>query len=166
MTSAYLGNYFEAHLLCPREGWYKGICLCTDVTQQNGAALFKMVDKFNNVFHFTAANIIRPVVMKNTPKYKVGDLVYANVSFQAGFSYDCQADCRITEVKVSFDEITYLAVVDGSNENVNLYESNVIRLATAKPPKPSREQQLAALREHEQMLLSQLNALRSHMGSI
>jgi hypothetical protein len=166
MSSAYIGKYFEAHLYNQYEGWFTGICKCIKTENKDGVTLFTMVDRYNNNYQFTAANIIRPVVMKNTPKYKVGDLVYADVSFQAGFSYDCQVDCQITEVKVSFDEIIYHAVLDDRNGNVTLYEKDVIRLASAKPPKPSREEQLAALRDHEQMLLSQLKAVRGHMGSI
>ena len=166
MSSAYIDQYFEVNLNNQQDGWFIGICKCIKTENKDGATLFTMVDKFNNNYQFSAANIIRPVVIKNTPKYKVGDLVYANVSHQAGFSYDCQADCQITEVKVHFDEIIYHAVVDGRNTKVNIYESAVIRLTETKPPKPSREQQLEALREQEQMLLSQLKAIHSQMGGI
>lgn len=166
MSSAYIDQYFEVRLNSQQDGWFIGICKCIKTENKDGATLFTMVDRYNNNYRFSATNIIRPVVMKNTPKYKVGDLVYANVSFQAGFSYDCQADCRITDVKVSFDEIIYYAVVVDCNTQVSLYESAVIRLTETKPSKPSREQQLEALLQHEQMLLSQLKAVRSQMGGI
>lgn len=166
MSSAYLGQYFEANLYNQYDGWFTGICKCIKTENKDGATMFTMVDRYNNNYQFSATNIIRPVVMKNTPKYQVGDLVYADVSFQAGFSYDCQADCRITEVNVNFDEIIYHAVVEERNTKVSLYESAVLRFAEFKPSKPSREQQLAALREREQMLLSQLMVVRSQMGGI